>query len=114
MEIGIDSFAAAFTDASVAVSAADRIRELVEQIEFANRVGLDVFGIGEHHRREFLEKPYRSSSCRRSITHVPHSPDERRRGPGRGRPCAAFRGVRDARFGVNRDQFNSNMYAVQR
>jgi hypothetical protein len=55
MQIGIDSFAAAYDAASVAVSASDRLRNLVEQIEFADQVGLDVFGIGEHHRREYLD-----------------------------------------------------------
>src|SRR5216117_1021122 len=55
MQIGIDSFAAAYDDASLAVSASDRLRNLVEQIEFADQVGLDVFGLGEHHRREFLD-----------------------------------------------------------
>src|SRR6059058_1999047 len=55
MQIGIDSFAAAFDDASLAVSASDRLRNLVEQIEHADQVGLDVFGVGEHHRREFLD-----------------------------------------------------------
>ena len=55
IEIGIDSFAAAFTESSIAVPPAERIRELVEQIQFADRVGLDVFGVGEHHRREFLD-----------------------------------------------------------
>jgi probable LLM family oxidoreductase len=55
MEIGIDSFAAAFDDTSLAVSASDRLRNLVEQIEHADQVGLDSFGIGEHHRREFLD-----------------------------------------------------------
>src|SRR5882724_5137569 len=55
MQIGIDSFAAAYDDASLAVSASDRLRNLVEQIEFADEVGLDVFGIGEHHRREYLD-----------------------------------------------------------
>jgi len=50
MQIGIDSFAAAYDDASLAVSASDRLRNLVEQIESADQVGLDVFGIGEHHR----------------------------------------------------------------
>src|SRR5262249_57166724 len=55
MEIGIDSFAAAFTDESRAVSAADRLRDLIEQIERADQVGVDSFGIGEHHRREFLD-----------------------------------------------------------
>src|SRR5262249_25133186 len=55
MEIGIDSFAAAFTDDSRVVSPADRLRDLIEQIEHADRLGLASFGIGEHHRREFLD-----------------------------------------------------------
>src|SRR2546427_10492104 len=55
MQIGIDSFAAARDDASLAVSASDRLRNLVEPIEFAEQVGLDVFGIGEHHRRDYLD-----------------------------------------------------------
>jgi probable LLM family oxidoreductase len=55
MQIGIDSFAAAFDETSLAVSPSDRLRDLVEQIEHADQAGLDVFGIGEHHRREFLD-----------------------------------------------------------
>ncbi len=55
IEIGVDSFAAAFDEASLAVSAPDRLRNLVEQIVRADQVGLDVFGIGEHHRREMLD-----------------------------------------------------------
>src|SRR5258705_444418 len=55
MQIGIDSFAAAYDDASLAVSESDRVRQLVEQIELADQVGLDAFGIGEHHRKEYLD-----------------------------------------------------------
>jgi probable LLM family oxidoreductase len=55
MQIGIDSFAAAYDDASLEVSASDRLRNLIEQIEHADQVGLDVFGIGEHHRQEYLD-----------------------------------------------------------
>src|ERR1700674_4135398 len=55
MQIGIDSFAAAYDDASLAVNASDRLRNLVEQIEHADQVGLDVFGIGEHHRKDYLD-----------------------------------------------------------
>src|SRR5713101_3278429 len=55
MQIGIDSFAAAYDDASLAVDASDRLRNLVEQIEHADQVGLDVYGIGEHHRKEYLD-----------------------------------------------------------
>jgi probable LLM family oxidoreductase len=55
MQVGIDSFAAAYDDASRAASGADRLRDLVEQIEHADQVGLDVFGIGEHHRKDYLD-----------------------------------------------------------
>ena len=55
MQIGIDSFAAAYDDASLAVSSAQRVRELVDQIVLADEVGLDVFGVGEHHRKEYLD-----------------------------------------------------------
>jgi len=55
MELGIDSFAAAFTQDSRAIASADRMHDLIEQIVRADQVGLDSFGIGEHHRREFLD-----------------------------------------------------------
>ena len=55
MEIGVDSFAAALDETSIAVSQSDRLRDLLEEIEYADRVGLDVFGVGEHHRKEFLD-----------------------------------------------------------
>ena len=55
MQIGIDSFAAAYDDASLAVEPSRRLRELVEQVELADQAGLDSFGIGEHHRREYLD-----------------------------------------------------------
>jgi probable LLM family oxidoreductase len=53
MEIGIDSFA--LKPADVNVSPSQALRELIERIEFADEVGLDFFGIGEHHRPEFLD-----------------------------------------------------------
>ena len=55
MEIGIDSFAAAHDESSRAVSESERLRNLIEEIEHADQVGLDVFGIGEHHRKDFLD-----------------------------------------------------------
>ena len=55
MEIGIDSFAAAHNESSRAVSESERLRNLIEEIEHADQVGLDVFGIGEHHRKDFLD-----------------------------------------------------------
>jgi hypothetical protein len=57
MQIGIDSFAAAISDpaSGLTLSPMERMHHLLEEIEFADRVGLDVFGIGEHHRAEFLD-----------------------------------------------------------
>src|SRR5437867_12495045 len=55
MQTGIDSFAAAYDEATLAVSPSDRLRDLIEQIEYADQVGLDVFGIGEHHRKDYLD-----------------------------------------------------------
>ena len=55
MQIGIDSFAAAFTEDSLSISASDRLQNLIEEIALADKAGLDSFGIGEHHRREFLD-----------------------------------------------------------
>jgi probable LLM family oxidoreductase len=56
MEIGLDSFVAATVDAAGrAVDPARHLTELVEAITLADEVGLDVFGIGEHHRPEFLD-----------------------------------------------------------
>jgi probable LLM family oxidoreductase len=56
MQIGIDSFVAATVDAGGrAVDPERHLNELLEAIALADEVGLDVFGIGEHHRREFLD-----------------------------------------------------------
>lgn len=57
MEIGIDSFVSAFLDngSATSLSASDAMSQILERIEFADKIGLDVFGIGEHHRKEFLD-----------------------------------------------------------
>lgn len=56
MQIGVDSFVATGSDQTrdgVPGDAA-RVGELLEQIELADQVGLDVFGIGEHHRPDYI------------------------------------------------------------
>lgn len=58
MEIGIDSFAIlpqGVQPANQRRAAAERMEQLLVEIETADRVGLDVFGLGEHHRPEFLD-----------------------------------------------------------
>jgi probable LLM family oxidoreductase len=55
MEIGISTFVETTPDVHTGevVSHAQRIREVVEEIVLADKVGLDVFGVGEHHREDF-------------------------------------------------------------
>jgi probable LLM family oxidoreductase len=56
MEIGIDSFAATSPDdAGSAIGPSERLRNLVDEIVFADAAGLAAFGVGEHHRKEFLD-----------------------------------------------------------
>lgn len=55
MEIGIDSFAAAPATGRTAQGSMDALATLLERIVKADESGLDVFGIGEHHRKEFLD-----------------------------------------------------------
>jgi probable LLM family oxidoreductase len=56
VEIGIYSFVERTPDPETGalISAEQRIQDLLEEIELADRVGLDVFGIGEHHRPDFV------------------------------------------------------------
>ena len=56
MELGIYSFGEATPDpvTGYAISQGERIRNLLEEIELADQVGLDVFGVGEHHRPDFI------------------------------------------------------------
>lgn len=54
MQVGIDSFAA-WDNSGLSLSPSERLRKLVEQIEYADKMGVDLFGIGEHHRKEFLD-----------------------------------------------------------
>jgi probable LLM family oxidoreductase len=57
MQIGIDSFAALVPDPATGhiVSPQQRLAHLLEEVELADAVGLDVFGLGEHHRSEYLD-----------------------------------------------------------
>src|SRR5215212_6459182 len=49
MELGVYTFG----DVGPGVSPQQRLAELIEEIELADRVGLDVFGVGEHHRDDY-------------------------------------------------------------
>jgi probable LLM family oxidoreductase len=55
VEIGVSTFVETTPDVQTGevISHAQRIREVVEEIVLADQVGLDVFGVGEHHREDF-------------------------------------------------------------
>lgn len=57
MEIGIDSFAAVDITKGTpsSIERVNAISELIDRIIYADQVGIDFFGIGEHHREEFLD-----------------------------------------------------------
>ncbi len=56
MELGIYSFGDRTKDfhTNELISEAERYRRLLEEIKLADEVGLDVFGIGEHHRPDYI------------------------------------------------------------
>ncbi len=57
MEIGIDSFVSEVTDPSTGktYSQQDRMAQFLTEVVTADRAGVDTFGVGEHHRRHFLD-----------------------------------------------------------
>lgn len=57
MQIGIDSFAAVVSDPAtgLVLSGSERLNNLIEEIVVADQSGLDSFGVGEHHRKEYLD-----------------------------------------------------------
>jgi probable LLM family oxidoreductase len=57
MQIGVDSFAASVPDpvTGTTVTPQERIAQLLDEITAADHAGLDVFGLGEHHRSEYLD-----------------------------------------------------------
>jgi alkanesulfonate monooxygenase SsuD/methylene tetrahydromethanopterin reductase-like flavin-dependent oxidoreductase (luciferase family) len=56
MELGVYTFGELTEDAATGrrISPAQRLRDLIEEVELADQVGLDVFGLGEHHRSDYV------------------------------------------------------------
>ncbi len=57
IQIGVDSFVATMPDpvTQEVISPVERMRQFLKEVEQADKMGLDVFGVGEHHRGEFLD-----------------------------------------------------------
>ncbi len=56
MQIGIDTFVEVMNQPGVSLPqlGAQRVRQMLEEVELADRVGLDLYAIGEHHREEYI------------------------------------------------------------
>jgi probable LLM family oxidoreductase len=56
MELGVYTFGELTEDAATGqrITPAQRLRDLIEEVELADQVGLDVFGLGEHHRSDYV------------------------------------------------------------
>jgi Luciferase-like monooxygenase len=109
MQIGIDSFAAAISDPAtgLTLTPVERMHHLLEEIELADRVGLDVFGIGEHHRAEFLDSaPVVILSAAAARTHAENSPHQRRHRSQRLRSRSCFSRICHARPHLPRPRRN--------
>lgn len=72
MQVGMDSFAAqgVSDEKGVAVTGAESVRNLVDRIVLADQAGLDVFGVGEHHRKEYLDSAPAVIWARRRRAHI--------------------------------------------
>jgi hypothetical protein len=97
-KIGIDSFVAAVPDALTGenLGPADRLKFLLDEIEFADRVGLDVFGVGEHVLDWSATRvSYRAGRFSTALSRTP--PDL----AGRGRDTGVFCARRNSRTSVD-------------
>lgn len=56
MQIGIDTFVEVMAEpgANIGRLGAERVRQMLEEVELADRVGVDAYAIGEHHREEYI------------------------------------------------------------
>jgi alkanesulfonate monooxygenase SsuD/methylene tetrahydromethanopterin reductase-like flavin-dependent oxidoreductase (luciferase family) len=72
IELGITTFAEVMEDPKTKhlISYDERIRQVVEEIQLADQIGLDYFGVGEHHRKDFAASaPHMILASAASITH---------------------------------------------
>ena len=80
MEIGVYTFVENTPDPATGqtLPAAQRLRDLMEEVELADQVGLEVFGIGEHHRPDFLGSAPADHAGRRGRAHQDHPAEHAR------------------------------------
>ena len=96
IELGLYTFADVSRDPQTGVALAPdvRMRHLIEEIELADQVGLDVFGVGEHHRPDYSVSAPAVVLARGRGAHDAHPADERGHRPQLGRSRARLPAVR--------------------
>ena len=99
MQIGVDSFGAVISDPATGlnVSAVQRMDNLLDEITLADKVGLDVFGIGEHHRSEVVDSAPPVILGAAATRTKKHSPNKCRNRSQRHRPRSNLSGIRHSR-----------------
>ena len=100
MEIGIYTFA----ELGPGADPARRLRDLLEEIVLADEVGLDVFGLGEHHRPDFAVSAPAVVLGAAAARDEADPADERGHRPQLGRPRARLSGLRDHRSALGRSR----------
>ena len=77
------------------ISPVERVDHLLEEVERADQVGLDTFGIGEHHRREFMDSAP-AVLLAAAAARTTHDPPQQRRDRPQRQPtrCASSRSSR--------------------
>ncbi len=98
MELGL----ATFGDVHPGTTPERRMRELMEEIELADQLGLDVFAVGEHHRPDYAVSAPADRPRRRRRAHAADPPLERGHRPQLRRPGARLPAVRDRRPALRR------------
>ena len=97
MEFGVYTFVETRRDPRTGepVDVDKSFADVMEQVECADRVGLDVFGLGEHHRPDYaVSAP--AVACRSRRAHQTYSPDERSHGAVVGRSGPRLSAIRHA------------------
>ena len=98
MELGL----ATFGDVHPGTTPERRMRELIEEIELADQLGLDVFAVGEHHRPDYAVSAPAVVLGAAAVRHRADPPLERRHGAQLRRPGARLPAVRDGRPALRR------------
>jgi hypothetical protein len=102
VELGLNSFGEIASDGPRMLTDAETVHLLVEEAQLAERVGLDIFSIGEHYRDGHVDSAGPVLSGRHRDGHRAHPPRHGREGPEYQRPGSPLSRVLDSRRRIER------------